>query len=143
MRSDTWLLSRLDHLWSNYFADIPQINPVFIKFGRFARFRFGSIHMEGSLSSATSRKTMITITGMFKDPKIPQEVVDHTIAHELVHYCHGFSSPHKRLHRFPHEGGVIRAELERRGLIHLYRAYKEWIKEYKVESRRRYGFTTV
>ncbi len=161
MRDDTWLLSRLDHLWNNYFSDVPQINPVFIKFGRQARLRFGSIRLEGSCRStapldilarglaagaqwgAPSRatppqKTIITITGMFKDSKIPQEVVDHTIAHELVHYVHGFSSPHKRLHRFPHEGGVVKGELENRGLIHLFRAYKEWIKSYKIELKEYY-----
>lgn len=133
VRNDTWLLSRLDHLWSSYFSDVPQINPVFIKFGRFARLRFGSIRMD-----RRTKKTYIVITGMFKDLKIPQEVVDHTIAHELCHYVHGFSSPHKRLHRFPHEGGIIKVELESRGLIRLYNTYKEWIKKYKVELREYY-----
>ena len=134
MRDDRWLLSRLDYLWTNYFPDVPQINPVFIKFGRQAKLRFGSIRME-----PWSKKTYIVITGMFKSSKIPAEVVDHTIAHELTHYVHGFSSPHKRLHRFPHEGGVVRGELENRGLIHLFKAYKEWIKSYKVELRGYYG----
>lgn len=149
VRNDVWLLSRLDHLWSNYFSDVPQINPVFIKFGRFARLRFGSIRMDPSTPSTRLRanpsdgklkpkRTVITITGMFKDERIPQEVVDHTIAHELCHYVHGFSSPHKRLHRFPHEGGVIKDELENRGLIHLYKEYREWIKEYREELREHY-----
>lgn len=133
VRNDAWLLSRLDHLWSNYFSDIPQINPVFIKFGRFARLRFGSIRMEGK-----SKKTYIVITGMFKSPKIPQEVVDHTIAHELCHYSHGFSSPRQRLHKFPHEGGIVKTELVDRGLIHLYKAHKAWIKEYRLELREYY-----
>ncbi|MDO8638781.1 MAG: hypothetical protein Q7R43_04355 [Candidatus Daviesbacteria bacterium] len=133
MRDDTWLLSRLDHLWNNYFSDVPQINPVFIKFGRQAKLRFGSIRME-----PWSKKTYIVITGMFKSSKIPAEVIDHTIAHELVHYVHGFSSPHKRMHRFPHEGGVVKGELENRGLIHLLKAYKEWIKIYKIELKEHY-----
>lgn len=133
IRNDLWLLSRLDYLWSNFFADIPQINPVFIKFGRFAKFRFGSIRMD-----SRSKKTYIIITGMFKDAKIPQEIIDHTIAHELVHYIHGFSSPHKRLHRFPHEGGVVRGELENRGLIYLFKAYRNWIKSYKLELKDHY-----
>ena len=136
MRDDRWLLSRLDYLWSTYFDDVPQINPVYIRFGRFARLRFGSIRMD-----PTSKKTMVIITGMFRDLKIPQEVVDHTIAHELCHYTHGFSSPHKRLHRYPHEGGVIKVELESRGLMHLYRAYRKWIKEYKEELKGHYGFS--
>lgn len=133
MRDDTWLLSRLDHLWSEYFNDVPQINPVFIKFGRYSRLRLGSIKLE-----PRSNKTFITITGMFKKEAIPQSVVDHTIAHELCHYVHGFSSPHKRLHRFPHEGGIIKKEMESRGMIHLFNSYKEWIKTYRVELKEQY-----
>lgn len=130
MRDDTWLLSRLDYIWSQHFSDIPQVNPVFISFGRFARLRFGSIKMD-----PRAKKTFITISGMFKDSKVPQTVVDHTIAHELCHYAHGFSSPHARLHKYPHEGGIIQKELEKRGLIHLYKAYREWIKGYRLELR--------
>lgn len=133
LRNDAWLLARLDYIWSAYFDDITQINPVFIKFGRFARLRFGSIRLD-----RRSRKTYILITGMFKDPNIPEEVVDHTIAHELCHYAHGFSSPHKRLHKFPHEGGIIKRELENRGLIHLFKAYRKWIKDYKEELKEYY-----
>lgn len=133
MRDDNWLLARLDYLWSNYFADIPQINPVYIRFGRFARLRFGSIRMDRA-----TKKTYITISGMFKDQSVPQEIVDHTIAHELCHYTHGFSSPHKRLHRFPHEGGIIKHELENRGLIYLYEAYRNWIKGYREELKSYY-----
>lgn len=147
MRDNNWLLSRLDYLWSTYFADISQINPVFIQFGRFARLRFGSIRLESSslglrwinpLKDPSPVKTIITITAMFKDEKIPQVVVDHTIAHELCHYVHGFSSPHKRMHRFPHEGGVIKHELESRGLIHLFDGYKKWMKDYKKELKKYY-----
>lgn len=133
MRDDKWLLSRLDYLWTKYFPDVEQVNPVFIRFGRFARLRFGSIRLD-----RRSKKTYIIITGMFKEPKIPQEVVDHTIAHELCHYAHGFSSPHKRLHRFPHEGGIIKHELENRGSIYLYKAYREWIRGYREELKEYY-----
>lgn len=135
MRDDRWLLARLDDLWSEHFSDVAQINPVFIRFGRFARLRFGSIRLD-----RRSKKTFIIITGMFKDLSIPQEIVDHTIAHELCHYGHGFSSPHKRLHRFPHEGGIIRRELENRGLIYLYKAYRRWIKDYREELKGYYKY---
>lgn len=133
MRDDAWLLSRLDYLWTEYFSDVPQINPVFIKFGRYSRLRLGSIKLEPA-----SNKTYITITGMFKNMAIPQVVIDHTIVHELCHYVHGFSSPHRRLHRFPHEGGVIKKEMENRGLIQLFVAYREWIKTYRVELKTHY-----
>ena len=133
IRDNAWLFGRLNILWSKNFTDVPQENLVLIRFGRFSKLRLGSIKLDRD-----SGKTYITITGMFKDPKIPQGVVDHTIAHELCHYTHGFSSPLRRMHRFPHEGGVIKKEMENRGLIHLHYAYKEWVKSYKNQLRSQY-----
>ena len=125
-RDDIWLLSRLDYLWSNYFVDIQQVNKVFIRFGRYSKLRLGSIRMD-----RISRSSYITITGMFKDERVSVEVIDHTIAHELCHYTHGFSSPKTRLHKYPHHGGVIRKELENRGLYNLVKAYAVWKREYR------------
>lgn len=125
-RDDTWLLSRLNYLWENYFGNVAQENPVFIRFGRYSKYRLGSIRME-----RTTKKSYITITGMFKQDNIPIEVVDHTIAHELCHYAHGFSSPKPRLHKYPHHGGIINKELRARKLDHLIKAYNGWLKEYR------------
>ena len=125
-RNDVWLLSRLDYLWTNYFSDVKQANKVFIKFGRFSKLRLGSIRMD-----KLTKYTFITITGMFKNENIPTEVIDHTIAHELCHYTHGFSSPNPRLHKYPHHGGVILKELENRGLSKLVKAYAIWKKDYR------------
>jgi hypothetical protein len=125
-RDDAWLISRLDYLWINYFSDVKRLNPVFIRFGRYSKFRLGSIRLE-----RVSKKTFITITGMFKDERIPVEVVDHTIAHEMCHYTHGFSSPKPRLHKYPHHGGVIKKELETRNLHNLVKSYDVWLKEYR------------
>ncbi len=130
MRDDIWLLSRLDHLWSDYFGNVRQVNPVFIKFGRYSRLRLGSIKLDRRTGNS-----YITITSMFKSPAIPESVVDHTIAHELCHYTHGFSSPRARLHKYPHNGGVVKRELEERGLHHLVKAYAEWVKVYRQELR--------
>lgn len=126
MRDDIWLLSRLDYIWSEFFEDIKQSNKVFIKFGRYSKYRLGSIKLD-----TKSGASQITVTSMFKNESIPQEVVDHTIAHELSHYTHGFSSNRKREHKHPHAGGVIKSEMEERGVGHLYKAYKLWLKEYK------------
>lgn len=125
-RDDKWLVSRINYLWDNYFSDVKQINPVFIRFGRYSRFRLGSIRLD-----RYTKQSFITITGMFKDPSIPVEVVDHTIAHELCHYAHGFSSPKPRLHKYPHHGGIIKKELESRNLHHLTKAYDKWLKVYR------------
>lgn len=127
-RDDRWLLSRLDLIWSKYFLDVLQNNPVFVRFGRFSRFRLGSIKLDRK-----SGKSYITITSMFKDSKVPVEVIDHTLAHELTHYAHGFSSKRTRLHRYPHAGGVVKKEMIRRGMGHLVKAYKEWMKSYRIK----------
>lgn len=130
-RDDIWLLSRLDHLWSNFFSDVSQDNPIFIQFGRYSKFRLGSIKFD-----RRNKKSYITITAMFKDISVPVEVVDHTIAHELCHYTHGFSSPKAQLHRYPHSGGVIQRELAERNLQHLSRAYRQWIKIYREKLKK-------
>lgn len=125
-RDDIWLLSRLDDLWSNYFSNVEQSNSVFIRFGRYSRLRLGSIKYD-----KYGKHSYIIITGMFKDESIPVEVVDHTIAHELCHYTHGFSSNRQRMHKYPHHGGVIKKELAQRGLFRLSQAYDKWVKKYK------------
>ncbi len=129
-RDDAWLLSRLDNLWETYFQNVAQVNPVFIRFGRYSKYRLGSIRLDRH-----TKYSYITITGMFKDPSIPAEVVDHTIGHELCHYAHGFSSPKPRLHRYPHHGGVIKKEMESRGMHKLVKAYAVWLKEYRKSLR--------
>ena len=126
MRDNNWLLSRLDFIWERYFPDIKQVNPIVIKFGRNSRLRLGSIKL-----SKPTKRTHITITSMFKDESVPVEVVDQTIAHELVHYTHGFSSYRPRMHRYPHAGGIVNKELKKRGMENLLKVYKEWMKEYK------------
>lgn len=125
-RDDRWLLFRLDFIWNKYFPDIPQTNKVFIKFGRFAKYRLGSIKLDKK-----AKASIITITSMFKDMRISGEVIDHTIGHELVHYAHGFSSTHPKLHRYPHAGGIVKKEMQERGMEHLFNAYKSWMKEYR------------
>ncbi len=125
-RDNNWLLSRLDLIWTKYFSDVPQTNKVFIKFGRYSKYRLGSIRLD-----RRTKSSLITITSMFKDLKIPAGVVDHTIGHELTHYAHGFSSTQPRLHRYPHAGGVVKREMEDRGMGYLHEAYKKWVKKYR------------
>lgn len=134
-RTNQWLIFRLDYIWTKYFSDVSQTSKVFIKFGRFARFRLGSIKFDKK-----SQDTTITITAMFKQTSVPKEVIDHTIAHELVHFAHGFSSVHPRLHRYPHAGGVVRREMSQRGMEYLYDAYKKWIKSYRQLLRKINGW---
>lgn len=125
-RDNQWLLCRLDRLWSDHFTDVKQTNPVFIKFGRYSKLRLGSIRLD-----KTTKKSFITLSALFKDETVPVEVVDHTIAHELCHYTHGFSSFLPRLHKYPHTGGIVAKEMKRRSLGGLIKAYALWIKEYR------------
>jgi hypothetical protein len=135
MRDNVWLLSRLDEIWSKYFADITQVNRVFIKFGRYAKLRLGSIKQ-----SKHTKNSYIVITSMFKKESIPVDVVDHTIAHELVHYTHGFSSSRPRAHKYPHSGGVVKKEMEDRGMGNLHKAYRAWVKSYRHNLKQNYGY---
>lgn len=128
LRDNDWLLSRLDFIWSKYFPEMEQTNPIHIRFGRYSKYRLGSIKL-----NRKSNRSYITITAMFKDHKIPAQVIDHTLAHELVHYAHGFSSKRARLHKYPHAGGVVQKEMEERGVGHLNKAYRIWIKAYRLK----------
>lgn len=141
MRDNRWLKKQLDFLLEKYFADLRIISPIEIKFGREARYRFGSIRLvkPRGLSRASfvllrksrPQKSLITITSMFAKESIPAKVVLYTIAHELCHYAHGFSSANRQLFRYPHHGGVVNRELESRRAEHLTRAFKSWLKEYR------------
>ena len=137
MRDHKWLVNQLEFLLKKYFVDVPISNPLEIKFGREAKFRFGSIKLlkprglRVLFERTKPQKSIITITRMFANDEVPVEVVHFTIAHELTHYAHGFSSTNKRMFRHPHHGGVVNAEIKRRGGGHLITGYKKWIKEYK------------
>jgi len=52
-----------------------------------------------------------------------------TIAHELCHYAHGFSSPLEQRHPHPHYGGVVTKEMKARGFEKELKMQKKWLKE--------------
>lgn len=147
MRDNHWLEKQLRTILKKYFADISLKNPIEIRFGREAKYRFGSIKLlkkRGNKSiksirgiksivgiSPVPKKSIITITSMFKDESVPVKVVQYTIAHELTHYAHGFSSANRRLFKYPHHGGVVNRELKERGAGDLIMAFKKWLKGYR------------
>lgn len=131
MRDDKWLFEKLDELWDGHFSDIPQHNDVVIKFGRKARQRLGSIKQETKTHLdllAKNRKTIITINGLFKDENVPDYVVMATIAHEMCHYAHGFSSPIEQKFSNPHQGGIVTKEMKARGFTKELNLQKKWLK---------------
>ena len=145
MRSNGWLQEQLDFLLKNYFSDVKITNPIEIKFGREAKYRFGSIRLVKprgfrilrglrsirKLRDRAPQKSIITITSMFAGDSIPQDVVNYTICHELCHYAHGFSSQNRRMFKYPHHGGIVNKELKERGAENLILAFKKWLKIYR------------
>ena len=145
MRDEAWLKDQLDFLLTKYFANIKVSNPIEIKWGREAKFRFGSIRLVKPKGARILRgfrtltkirenqpqKSIIIITSMFRNEEIPEKVAQYTIAHELCHYAHGFSSANKRLFRHPHHGGVVNQELRERGAEELIGDFKKWLKAYR------------
>lgn len=124
LRDNLWLADRLRMVWGRYFSDVPRANDVLIHFGRRARGRLGSIVRE----RRGAKRSVITITGHFRDRTVPDFVVDTVIGHELAHYAHGFSSPHRQLYRHPHEGAVVSKELRARGMGDSLKLQKKWLK---------------
>lgn len=142
MRDNTWLENKMWEMLHSSFADVPITNDLVIKFGRKAKQRLGSIKrievvrprfrlfgLSHIRQTQCDNPSVITITGYFKDSKIPEYVVLATIAHELVHYAHGFSSPLEQKYQHPHRGGVVRKELEQRDLGEMHRKARKWLKE--------------
>lgn len=124
MRDQIWLQDIFNKMWEEYFHDVPRVNKIEVKFSRKAKTRLGSIRM-----SRDKKKSTILLNGIFQDPLIPTQVVEAVLAHEIVHYVHGFCSPLKRQYRHPHKGGVVKHEMVARGLEHQYRVEKSWTKE--------------
>ena len=147
MRSEEWLNEQLQYLLSRYFSNIKVSNPIEIKWGKEAKYRFGSIRLLKPRGLRVLRgfrsirrikedqptKSIIIITSMFRNEAIPAGIVHYTICHELCHYAHGFSSTNRQMFRHPHHGGVVNKELTERGAGELIREFKKWLKEYRRE----------
>jgi hypothetical protein len=122
-RSQCWLESRLQSVWTSSFPDLVAANEVVIRYGQRARTRLGSIRM-----SRDAKISTILINRLFQLEIVPVEVVDATIAHELTHYLHGFSSPLEQKFSTPHAGGVVTKELKKRGFESALELQKKWLK---------------
>lgn len=121
-------------LVKRYFSDLEVPNDLYITFGRKSKRQLGKISKIPKTKFGDRLKgrfdTLITINSFFKDPHIPDFVVDGTIIHELCHYAHGFHSPLPQLCRFPHQGGIVKAEMIKRGAGDIYLKEKKWLKDF-------------
>ena len=129
MRDDAWLKNRLNEIWDLRFIDVPKVNQVNIRFKGKWKTKFGHIKLKNNV-------TEIVVNSLFKNEEVPQYIIDLTVAHELVHYSHGFQSPLERKFQYPHQGGIVNKELKRRGFRDalamekkIFR--KEWPEMYK------------
>ena len=121
MRDDEFLKERLESIWKFLFPDLERKNNVHIKFRGKSRSKFGHIR---KLRNGDSE---IVINQFFNDGRVPEYIIDLTIAHELVHYMHGFNSPLPRVYKHPHKGGIVNKELKRRGFDNMLKLEKIWI----------------
>ncbi len=134
----------LYEVWEEYFSDVPRKNLIIVKYGKFSKQRLGSIkwcqnlkgvkgiykHFEKEhLVQDDKRITLIILTRYFSLPGVPPYVIKTTLAHELVHYTHGFNSPLPKLFKNPHQGGIIKREIIKRGLAKEYKLSEEWLKK--------------
>lgn len=126
MRDQAWLDIFLDQTWCKYFAEVERSNTIVIRFGRKARTRLGSI----TSRPGQEHESIITLNGLFRDPAIPEFVLEATLVHELCHYAHGFNSPLPQKFQHPHRGGVMRREFAERGAEPLYHQQKSWLKQH-------------
>ncbi len=145
MRDIKFLENILYDLWENHFCDVPRHNLVLIKYGKFSKRQLGSIKIANTrtrIKSILKEKkddflvqdhksiTVITMTKYFESETVPEFVVRAVIAHELCHYAHGFSSPLEKRFDKPHQGGIVKKELEKRGLLEEQERADRWIKKY-------------
>jgi hypothetical protein len=139
------LQEMLYEIWETYFPDVPRKNLVIVKFGKFSKQRLGSIKWSKDLRGIKGiykkfekdhkiqddeRITLIILTRYFTMPQIPEYVVKTTLAHELVHYSHGFNSPLEKKYKFPHQGKIIDKELKSRGLGKDLELSEKWLKDH-------------
>lgn len=112
----------LDLLWSRHFADVSRLNTIQIAYGAPWKTRLG--HIQLSLDMTIS---LIGINKLLGSPEVPEYVLVTTIAHELVHYTHGFGSPLLRRYEHPHANHIVERELERRELASYLHCCNQWI----------------
>ncbi len=112
MRDEGWLQKRMGQIWQLLFPDVEKLNNVSVRFKGRWKNKFGHIKKAGAGSE-------IAVNSLFRNELVPEYIIDLTLAHELIHYWHGFNSPHERKYRHPHAGGIVTRELKRRGFGHL------------------------
>ena len=121
-RDNRWLGEHLAYVWDRFFPDTPCVNAVDIAFAKSWKARLGLITL-----SDEERTSMIRLNALLSHPDVPECLTTITVAHELVHYSHGFGSTLPPKYDHPHRNGVVEKEILRRGLGRIYGEYQGWI----------------
>ncbi len=121
MRDDIWLKERFEQIWSLFFPEVEKRN-VYINFKGRWKNKFGHI------KKGKNNRSEIAINSLFKDERVPEDVIKLTIAHEIVHYMHGFHSHLPKRYDHPHKGGVVDKELKKKGFGYALSKEKSWVK---------------
>ena len=127
MESDPKLEDKLVLIREEYFPDLPFKNKVVIRWGKKWRSTLGQISQIDSKD--VSKGTLIEINAIFRDEEVPNYLIDSTIAHELIHYLHGFFSPLEKKFEHPHANGVMLNEMKRRGFHLDTKLSRKWLKQ--------------
>ncbi|MEK6951925.1 MAG: SprT-like domain-containing protein [Nanoarchaeota archaeon] len=122
MREEEWLATLFHEVWDSKFPDVKKRNNVLVRWKGRWKNKFGHI------KRLKNKDTEIVVNSLFKDERVPKEVIELTIAHEIVHYMHGFNSPYEKRFKYPHQGGVVERELRKRGYNELVNLEKSWSK---------------
>ena len=78
MRDDAWLQLRFNQIWSLFFPEVEKKNVYICWKGKWKN-KFGHI------KDAKNGLTEIAINTLFKDLRVPEDMIKLTIAHEIVH----------------------------------------------------------
>lgn len=116
------LATCLNLIWQRYFTDVPCANTILIEYCYPWKSRLGLIRL-----SLDASITFIGINTLLQQRAVPDYVLMTTIAHEVVHYSHGFGSPLPRCFKHPHANKVVDKALEQREMGVYLRCCNEWI----------------
>lgn len=125
LRDGEWLRDQMSGIWTQRFPDMPRVNNVDVSFGDSWKSRLGVISL--SIDNSTS---YIGLNSLLSLPEAPECIARITLAHEMVHYLHGFGSPLPRRYRNPHRGRIVEKELFARGFYEEFQEYEEWIADH-------------
>ena len=121
MRDDEWLQNRFSQIWNLFFPDVEK-KDITIKWKGKWKNKFGHI-------KRTKHGSEIVVNELFKDLRVPEDIIKLTIAHEITHYMHGFQSHLPQQYDHPHQGGVVDKVLIEKGFRYALKREKKWFKE--------------